>query len=387
MMSPRRPTFAALLLASALVAAACSDDSGPAPLGTGGYSSPVYADADKWLCRPGLPDSPCEKDFDATLVTASGEQIFEPWIAAEEPAVDCFYVYPTINYGSEANAPFDGNYAAELSILNLQAVRFGSLCRVIAPVYRQFQFGGQPEPGVNPADVAYGDVADAFRHYLGQYNGGRGFILMGHSQGSSLLNRLMREEIDGNPELRSRLVSALVIGSTVRVPEGADVGGDFQEIPACRSKTQTGCVVSFASFEASSPPPPTSFFARPRSGGGRALCVNPAAPEGDATTVMHPYFQGDFQHVYAPEVPAPAITTPFVGLPGLTSARCVRSGEFDWLEVTVNADPSDPRADEIGGQISPDWGLHAIDYQVAYGELVALAQSQADAWVAARGGR
>ena len=46
----------------------------------------------------------------------------------------------------------------------------------------------------------------------------------------------------------------------------------------------------------------------------------------------------------------------------------------------MNSDPSDPRADEIGGQISPDWGLHAIDYQVAYGELVALADSEAQAW-------
>ena len=100
---------------------------------------------------------------------------------------------------------------------------------------------------------------------------------------------------------------------------------------------------------------------------------------------MRPYFQGSFENVYAPGVEAPAITTPFVGLPGLTSARCVESGDFTWLEVTVNADPDDPRADQIGGQISPDWGLHAIDFQVAFGELVELAESQADAWVAARG--
>ena len=108
---------------------------------------------------------------------------------------------------------------------------------------------------------------------------------------------------------------------------------------------------------------------------------------GDATVVMHPYFQGNFQNVYAPDVQAPAVTTPFVGLPGLTSARCVANDEFTWLEVTTNADPADPRADDIGGQISPDWGLHAIDYQVAYGELVGLAQSQADAWAASHGGR
>ena len=370
-----------LALVSTLCGLACSDSQSVDPVGGGGgYSSPVYADADKWLCRPGLDNSPCEQDFDATLVAASGETSFEPWVEAQDPAVDCFYVYPTINYGAEANAPFDGNYGAELSILNLQAVRFGSVCRVIAPLYRQFQFGGQPEPGVNPGDVAYGDVRDAFRHYMGQYNRGRGFILMGHSQGSSLLTRLVREEIDPNPGLRDQMVSAMLIGSTVRVPEGADVGGDFQNIPACRSLTDTGCVVSYASFNVDSPPPPTSFFARPRSGEGRALCVNPANPRDGLATVFHPYFQGNFQYVYAPGVQAPVIGTPFVGLPGLTSGRCVDRGEFTYLEVTVNGDPSDPRADEIGGQISPDWGLHAIDYQVAYGELVALADSEAQAW-------
>ncbi|MFM7736235.1 MAG: DUF3089 domain-containing protein, partial [Alphaproteobacteria bacterium] len=95
-MNARHLLAAALALVSSLGAAACSDDaSAPASLRPIGYSSPVYADADKWLCRPGLENSPCEQDFDATVVTAAGEQVFEPWVAAEDPAIDCFYVYPT----------------------------------------------------------------------------------------------------------------------------------------------------------------------------------------------------------------------------------------------------------------------------------------------------
>lgn len=375
--------FAAACAAS-LVAACSNDGAPPAPPA---YSSPVYADDDKWLCRPGLAKSPCEGDLDATLVAADGSRMLEPWLAAENPAVDCFYLYPTINFGPEPNAPFDGNYAAETEILRLQAVRFGSACRVVAPLYRQFQFGGQPEPGVNPADVAYADVLDAFRHYLANDNGGRGIVLFGHSQGAGLVNRLVREEIDGNPGLREQLVSALVIGATVTVPEGADVGGDFHNVPACRDSAQTGCVVSYAAFAADSPPPPTAFFGRPRSGGGRALCTNPAALASGERTALQPYWQGTFENVYAPGVEAPPIATPFVGLPGLTSGRCVESGDFTWLEITVNADPSDPRGDEIGGQISPEWGLHAIDFQVALGDLVALVDAQARSWTEAHGRR
>lgn len=381
----RARLIAASFALAAMLGTGCSD-SDPV-VDAPGYSSPVYADDDKWLCRPGLGNSPCEGDFDATIVDAPGTQMLEPWLPAENPGVDCFYVYPTINYGPEPNAPFDGSYGAELEILRLQAVRFGSVCRVVAPIYRQFQFGGQPQPGVNPIEVAYGDVLDAFRHYLGQDNGGRGFVLFGHSQGAGIINRLVREEIDPNPDLRDKLVSALVIGSTVRVPAGADVGGDFQNVPACRDPLQTGCVVSYASYDAASPPPPTGIFGKIRSGEGRALCTNPGDLAGNGSTALHPYWQGTFQNVYAPGVEAPAITTPFVGMPGLTSARCVERGEFTWLEVTVNADPEDPRTDVIGGQISPDWGLHAIDFQVALGELVGLVGSQSESWLASHGRR
>jgi hypothetical protein len=40
----------------------------------------------------------------------------------------------------------------------------------------------------------------------------------------------------------------------------------------------------------------------------------------------------------------------------------------------------DPRTDDIGGDLSPQWGLHLIDVQVAMGDVVELARSQIAAY-------
>ena len=51
-------------------------------------------------------------------------------------------------------------------------------------------------------DIPYGDLLE--EDYLFIDNRGRGFVLIGHSQGSSLLRRLIRDEIDGHP-IQSRI--------------------------------------------------------------------------------------------------------------------------------------------------------------------------------------
>src|SRR5258708_32188996 len=95
--------------------------------------------------------------------------------------------------------------------------------------------------------LAYDDVRDAWRYYLEHDNQGRGFVLIGHSQGSYILAELIRQEIDGKP-VQSRMVSAILPGTTLAGPRGKDVGGRFQNIPPCHGASQTGCVISTAPF-------------------------------------------------------------------------------------------------------------------------------------------
>jgi len=358
-----------------------------------GYASDVYAQAANWLCRGDLDDDVCDVDMDATVVNADGSTELEPWTPVDDAAVDCFYVYPTISLDETPNSDLVPGENEELFVVRQQAARLGSECRVFAPVYRQNTLtslaraiAGSAGSGVDTRAIAYGDVVDAWKHYMANDNEGRGVVLIGHSQGSGLLNRLIREEIDGDAAMLARLVSSFLLGSGVAVPAGADAGGDFGDVPLCRAPDQTGCVVSYASFRATVPPPPNSFFGRTRDDAAPVACNNPASLAGGKAT-LRPYFPTNGRSLPTQDVPdavpwaqGATIDTPFVTLPEFVEGECVERDGFAYLEITVNGDQSDPRIDDIGGDITPEWGLHLVDVNVAMGDIVDLVAQQADAY-------
>lgn len=374
----------ALVLLGSCAGAGSSDEAAD---GTGGdaaettttteYRSDVYDVRENWLCFPDDVVDTCDEDLDTTVVRADGSTAVEPHERATDPAIDCFYVYPTISSDPTVNSDLEPGQEERTTVLN-QAARLSSQCRVFAPVYRQVTLAvitGGAAAGTDRAaagQTAYADVLDAWRWYLANENDGRGVVLIGHSQGSGHLNRLIREEIDDVPEVRDRLVGAYLIGSAVAVPDGQDVGGDFRNVPVCRAQDQTGCVVTYASFRDTSPPPPNSFFGRPRNAEGVAGCVNPAAP-GGGRAVAQDYFP-------ASAAQDPTVTTPFVSFPDLLEAECVQREGFSYLEVTVRADPADPRIDDIPGDLTPEWGLHVVDLNVAMGDIVAMVAAQQAAY-------
>jgi hypothetical protein len=52
----------------------------------------------------------------------------------------------------------------------------------------------------------------------------------------------------------------------------------YGSLPLCRKAGQAGCVISYVSFRADSPPPANSkFFGKVAEQGMKAACVNPAA--------------------------------------------------------------------------------------------------------------
>ncbi len=254
------------------------------------YESINYDDPNHWLCRPDLDDV-CDGDLDATVIEEDGTVSVEKFEPAADPAIDCFYVYPTISRDPTRTSDWNASADEEgFAVLN-QAARLQSQCRLFAPVYRQNTLisltsvlgGGAsdvPESD-DPPESPYADVLDAFRTYMAQDNGGRGFVLIGHSQGAALLNELVQEEIDPNDDVRAKLVSAYLVGWSVAVPDGELVGGDFANVPVCTTADQTGCVLSWVSFRSTEPPPADAFFGRPRAGAeaeqvpGVAVCTNP----------------------------------------------------------------------------------------------------------------
>ena len=73
------------------------------------------------------------------------------------------------------------------------------------------------------------------------------------------------------------------------------------------------------------------------------------------------------------------ITTPFVHVADLTSGACASADGFNFLSVTVHPDPAGARADDISGDLTPQWGLHLVDVNLVMGDIVARVGEQAKA--------
>jgi hypothetical protein len=358
-----------------------------------------YTRPEAWLCWPGKAGDACAVDLTTTVVKADGSQAVESFKADPKAPIDCFYVYPTVS--TDPGVVSDMNAGPEeLNVVKQQLARFGSKCRIFAPLYRQFTLTalraattGQPMPGsTDPAvrQVGYNDVVDAWNHYLATQNKGRGVVLIGHSQGSGLLQRLIPAEVEGKP-VQKQLVSALILGSNLAVEKGKDTG-TFKTIPLCKTASQTGCAISYVTFRDTIPPPANSRFGKVQNPAMEAACVNPAALAGGGELKAYLSNSANIasSSAAAPEwvKGKPSIDTPFVTLPGLITGRCVSKDGFNYLEARVNADPADPRTDtingdvQVGGVIAKDWGLHLIDVNIAMGNLVDVVGQQAKAYAA-----
>ncbi len=352
-----------------------------------------YSKGETWLCKPGRKDA-CDLDMTATIVAANGKLKEEKWQADPKAPIDCFYVYPTVSNDATPNSDMNAG-PEERAVVKSQLARFGSKCRIYAPLYRQVTLTAlranmSGRPMAADRVLGYNDVLDAWKYYLEHDNQGRGVVLIGHSQGSGVLMQLIRNEIDGKP-IQDRIVSALLLGMNVAVPKGKDVGGAFQKMPLCRAADQTGCVISYVSFRDNVPPPVNTLFGKVAGDGMVAACTNPAAL-GGGSGELKAYLSAkgrSFSSSAEPKpwvTPEPPIKTDFVTLPGLLTAQCVQNEKGSYLAITVNGNPSDPRTDEIpgdviaNGQVQTNWGLHLIDVNAAIGNLVEIVGKQAKSY-------
>jgi hypothetical protein len=355
--------------------------------------APDYNTDAGWLCLPGRQDA-CKVDQNVTVITGDGKRKVVKFKADPAPRFDCFYVYPTVSLDPTPNSDLNIG-PEEKQVAASQAARFAAKCRVYAPLYRQVTLTALRDLMAGKATtadrkLAYLDIEAAWRVYREKYQAGRGVVLIGHSQGAGILKQLIADVIENDASQRRLMIAAYLLGTNVAVPAGGDVGGDFKRTKLCRSMDQYGCVVSYVTFRADSPPPENSRFGKVPQPGMVAACVNPAALAGGKAVTDAILGAKGAGLASAPMGPwtsdnAP-VTTPFVSVPGLISAECVSNNGFSYLAVTVNGNPQDPRTDTIVGDVVvngttlKDWGLHLIDMPVEMGDLVNLSDYQAASW-------
>lgn len=357
-------TMAAALLTVGAAAQA------PAGMPARGDLAPVdYAQASAWLCRPGVDDGTCSANLDAIAFDGKGARSAAPYVAAKDPPIDCFYVYPTVSNDPTMYSDMAAG-AEERRTVHGQAARLGAACRVYAPIYHQYTITalhwqtGHPAAGQIDFDPAYVDVVAAWRSYLARDNRGRGVVIVGHSQGAILLKRLLAEEIDGKPA-QKRLVGAYLAGNLDLTDRS------FRAIPPCASTGQTGCVVAWSSYQDGDAGRRVFGAAGP---GTRAICVNPASPGGGR----------GFLKAYLPK---PAISPvgdpPYVEVVGQLSAECVSDAGGSVLRIRVEPGPFAgllSAALTRSSSAAAGWGLHPLDISLAQGNMLDLIAAQSAAW-------
>jgi hypothetical protein len=349
-------------------------------------AAPASSAKTAWLCLPGHHPDPCATGLSTTVYSPTEQkQGVQHPKAVKRPAIDCFYVYPTVSDQKTGNSNLHID-PEEKSIALYQAARYSQYCKVYAPMYRQETLGAiglntSPTTKPNPKE-ALGDVESAFETYLKKYNDGRGFVLIGHSQGSFVLRSLMAKLVDPKPAVRKRFVSAILMGGNVLVKKGTGTGGDFKHIPACTADAQLHCVIAFSTFDQT--PPDGSLFGVPPKNdpNDQVLCTNPAALGGGSGIVnaIAPSAPFDPKSTLSAGIkllgfPFPHPPTVWWAIPGAFSAKCQTLNGATVLEITPRHGAPTPTPSP-----TPGWGLHLLDANIALGNLIGIVKDQAAAF-------
>lgn len=354
-----------------------------------------YTDDSKWLCRPGLPNNPCDAPQRITDFHPDGTQsVSELPPTPKDAGADCFYVYPTVDTGLFA-APRNLDFpqidvAAVLDVMSGQALPFRPLCRIYAPVYRQtslisFTTGDQArEAGL---EYGYADVKDAFDYYLRSSDSRRPLVLLAHSQGAMVTLRLILRHIQDDPILRKRLVVAVLAGPLggFSVPKGAPMGGSLKDIPLCSSQLQTGCALTYASFFAGNPP--NAEYAKIGGSiptGHDTGCTNPPAYAGEVTRNAGALFVTRFRQTALSVQLNVRVDTDFARYADFYSTQCKPSKQdLSYLEVAVAPKAGDKRGNPVPSDAlalaDASIGLHALDYSFVAAELFEAVKAKIEA--------
>ena len=325
-----------------------------------------------WLCSPQTTHDPCDYALRATVIKPDGTRSTATAKAARHPKVDCFYVYPTVSDQQTINATLARDPEIK-AIATYQASRFQQDCRVWAPMYRQVTLKGIADPSnvsALGAGIAYKSAKAAFDDYVKHDNHGRGFVLIGHSQGSFVLKQLIGDEIDKRPALRRRMVSALLLGGNVTDRE-------YRHVRPCAKAGQTGCVVAWSMFH--DPPPSDAIFGRTTLAGQHVVCTSPSKL-GSSSKLLP----------YAPALPFPGtigvglslfepsrpqdVSTPWYEEPGVLTGSCATTADgASYLKIDGSTLPN--------AVPTPQWGLHLGDVNLALGNLTMIAARQIAAYL------
>ncbi|MEP1607294.1 MAG: DUF3089 domain-containing protein, partial [Marinomonas sp.] len=254
----------------------------------------AYEDPGLWYSRPGIGVSdparwqPAVKVQEGDETAPATAPTPAPTSAATTAAAGnsdfaVFFIHPTSFIDRSAwNAAIGDAEAERVARLYVRGMAspFNAANEIWAPRYRQATMGAfltdAPEAEM-ALDAAYADVAQAYAYFRSSVGEDTPIVLVGHSQGSLHLLRLLREEIAGTTDT-DRIVAAYVIGWPISQEH------DLPQLPfpACSAADQTGCILSWSSFAEPDDPElvlntyaQSTGFDGEKRGQSAILCTNP----------------------------------------------------------------------------------------------------------------
>ncbi len=329
------------------------------PLETNAYQDPAM-----WLSRPGIGiDDPARWQ---PAMQGEGRQL--PSRDTETPDFAVFFVHPT-SYLDRAhwNAPLDDAESLRIARIYVRGMAspFNQASEIWAPRYRQATFGAfltESEEAEQAINAAYKDVRQAFEFFLSSVDADQPIVLVGHSQGSLHLLRMLREDLAGKP-VANRIAAIYAIGWPISVEHDLPALG----FPACATEGQPGCIMSWSSF--AEPADPSAVLDAYRTskgfdgelrGDSEILCTNPltgrtggaAEASANAGTLVpeQDYTGGEL-------------------VPGAVPARCGERG------LLLIGDPPD-----VGSAVLPGNNYHVYDIPLFWQNIKQDVVARVDAW-------
>ena len=160
-------------------------------------AAPDYTDADNWMFAPTSVDHP----------------------------VDVFYLYPTVSQASPGGSIYSSVEDPEVRkaaayIYQVQGTAFADDANMFVPYYRQLVDLSSLGTSTTQLDdletaVPEADVTAAFDYYVTHLNGGRPFIIAGHSQGAAMTKSLLTGYLKDHPDVYARMIAAYAIGDSI----------------------------------------------------------------------------------------------------------------------------------------------------------------------------
>ena len=203
--------------------------------------------------------------------------------------VDTFYIYSTVYFGNEGDPEYASLDNAEMlaGVVVEHAIKssvFEESTNVFIPYYRQAGMRFEAETWMETGDIdaslmgsPYVDITAALDYYFQHCNGGRPFVIAGHSQGAAILRLVLMRYFKEHPDYYRRMVAAYAIGYSITKE-------DLESNPHLKfasGEADTGVVISWhtegpKNVEAN-PSIPSVIIRK------NGLCINPLTWKRDQT--------------------------------------------------------------------------------------------------------